>query len=109
MVFYDSFDSLNESRPEAQDQHRKNYKADEAAGKYCQNKVPEPHFCNTCREDEQFERSRWRQHRREHERPEGVFLKALMQAIESFGRDALAQQRFSTLVANEVDDDAAQG
>ena len=108
MVIEENAQSIHRPRAKSQDQDRKRAEPDDAAEENGQCVVADAHFGNRGTDREDFEGRGRRQHRGKHETPEGMFFKGRMQLVKPFRGDPLAQQLFSSLVADRVHDQAAE-
>jgi hypothetical protein len=96
-------------RTEFDGQKAQNQKAYGASAEDRQQEAHKTHLRNSCCEDKQFER-RWRwKHGRKHERPERVVVECGMELLETLGRHSLAEKFLTAGVADNINNDAAEG
>jgi hypothetical protein len=103
----DPASDLHDIRAELQRENSKNEETHEPSSEDRDKKMGEVHFeCGRC-QDNRFERSWRRQHRRKHQRPELMLVERSMDFLVPFWRKSLSQKNFAARVPDDVDHDAA--
>src|SRR3974377_216047 len=109
MLFEEPSKVRHDLRAEPQHQKRQNKKTNKPSRKDREQKIPELHFKDGGGQNKHLEGRGRRKHAGEHQSPEFVALKRLMDFQKALFRYPLPQYLFPSQISDEVKRNAAQG